>query len=288
MLPLLKIADRIEADTDSGIAWSISTDDLISLMEVSAAAFYRALYELKKRINLNDALRHFNRHNVGDLVTVLERFYGDDAEAVMARTGLFLPHPVRVELMELLLRCVDDSLEIHMTDFNSFRAMLGVYGNYDRAVRTYLDENIKLEPLIYKSIERYGDVPGKYFSTTAADYLESLFIRHVLDRRYLFAPLEAKLRLFAREHGYIIDGGETRSRRNGGSGSVTAEVSRKLSDALRIFGFQSSNVSGELLKQRYKSLLKKYHPDLNPQGLEQCKRINSSYAFLVQRVTSRT
>ena len=225
---------------------------------------------------------------MGDLVTVLERFYGDDAVAVMARTGLYLPHSVRIELMEVLLRCVDDSLENHITDFISFKAMLRVYGDYDTAVRRYLDENFTLEPLIDKSIVWYGDAPGAFFTATAVDYLYSLFNRHVLDRRNLFAQVETKLRFFAKEHGYIEDDRETRSRRYDGSDSIATEASGKLSDALRIFGFQNSKVTDELLKQRYKSLLKQYHPDLNPRGLEQCKRINASYAFLLKRVTPRT
>jgi curved DNA-binding protein CbpA len=35
------------------------------------------------------------------------------------------------------------------------------------------------------------------------------------------------------------------------------------------------------LKRRYKRLMKRFHPDVNPGGLRRCQEINAAYALLL-------
>jgi hypothetical protein len=221
---------------------------------------------------------------VGDLVTVLERFYGADAEAVLAQSGLFLPHAARIELMEALMRCVDTARESHRTDPETFRAMLGVYGEFGETVDIYIQEYFDRTSLIEDAVDWYGirHTTGHFFETTASHYLESLFSRHILDLRTLLAPVEAELRHWAHENGFLRDEEPWGDRRS--QDSLRTEQSGRLREALKVFGLRNGAISLEQLKARYKNLLKQYHPDLNPSGLEQCKRINTSYAYLFSRL----
>lgn len=49
--------------------------------------------------------------------------------------------------------------------------------------------------------------------------------------------------------------------------------------ALEVFGL-SGTVSPQLIKQRYRSLCKEYHPDRNPAGLEMMQMVNQAYDCL--------
>ena len=43
-------------------------------------------------------------------------------------------------------------------------------------------------------------------------------------------------------------------------------------------------LSAARLRAQYKELMKRYHPDVNPQGLRACQRINEAYSLLLASV----
>jgi curved DNA-binding protein CbpA len=56
--------------------------------------------------------------------------------------------------------------------------------------------------------------------------------------------------------------------------------------ARRLLGLEGGVLDLRRLKSRYKSLMKVYHPDLNPQGLRRCQEINAAYALLAAGLTA--
>jgi curved DNA-binding protein CbpA len=50
--------------------------------------------------------------------------------------------------------------------------------------------------------------------------------------------------------------------------------------ARRLLGLEGGTLDLRRLKSRYKTLMKIYHPDLNPQGLRRCQEINAAYSLL--------
>jgi curved DNA-binding protein CbpA len=48
-------------------------------------------------------------------------------------------------------------------------------------------------------------------------------------------------------------------------------------------GLPDQPLAADALRRRYRELMKRYHPDVNPSGLERCKEINAAYAVLMSR-----
>ncbi len=275
------VVESIKRTSPKPGEWSISTDDLARHLDISYASFYQALYGLREKISLSDAIEGFGSGNVGDLITVLESIYGGEVESIMTSSGLFVPHELRIDLLESLISTVSRQIYEHLADLDTFQAMLDVCRTFNEAVETYYGEFFAIEDLINLSVLRNagGNHVEEFFAGTASKYLRSLFDRHILDFRRLFSPVEAGLREFAYEKGYL----SSRERTNF-SDRGQELATRETAEALRAFGLAESELSAGTLKQRYKALMKRYHPDINPGGLEMCKRINVSYAMLGQAV----
>ena len=62
------------------------------------------------------------------------------------------------------------------------------------------------------------------------------------------------------------------------NGETTGQVPEQ---AMRLFGLFGRALTPELLKKRYRALMKQYHPDLNPGGLERSKQVNTAYTVLL-------
>ena len=54
--------------------------------------------------------------------------------------------------------------------------------------------------------------------------------------------------------------------------------------ARRALGLGPEPLTRERLKSRYKQLMKRFHPDVNPHGLRRCQEITVAYSTLVAAV----
>lgn len=58
------------------------------------------------------------------------------------------------------------------------------------------------------------------------------------------------------------------------------KTSMTTQEALKVLGVTVNPVTQEKIKQSYRLLAKKYHPDRNPNGLEMMKIVNVAYQYL--------
>jgi hypothetical protein len=119
--------------------------------------------------------------------------------------------------------------------------------------------------------------------------LEFFFRKHVLETESLFASLYERLHEQAVREGYAErapehEPGQKAGRRRAGDGRAGAgrpgAVDTPLLRARRLLGLEDGTLDLRRLKSRYKTLMKIYHPDLNPQGLRRCQEINAAYSLL--------
>jgi hypothetical protein len=109
-----------------------------------------------------------------------------------------------------------------------------------------------------------------------------MFTRHVLDGRSLVAGLVERLKLAAAAMGYLDP--EDRSRAEGApAGAARGEASRH-AWARQVMGLDGGAFSAGELRAAYRRLMMRYHPDVNPSGLERCKDINAAYSILISQV----
>lgn len=275
------VVHLISSRVDEEGNWSICSDELIAALDIDPVLFWRAVHALRDRIAFSEAVDGFSQDSAGDLVTVLERVAGPQAEEALTRAGLFLPHALRVELMEELFSRVERFVSAHRPMEVELAAMIGYAGSVNDAIGIYFGEHVDLDTLIDECGEFFAAARGMpaIGALTAAHCLRDYVRRHLIEKRSLFYGLEQRLRLAARRLGYRDAGTEGPTGEAQGSDGPTG--ASRLIWAKAVMGLPSALIADETLRRRYRELMKRYHPDVNPAGLERCKDINAAYAVLM-------
>jgi len=287
------LANRISRLADSEGRWSIDSDEVARLVGADPVTFWREVNGLRHRISFGEAIDGFTQDTVGDLVTVLERLVGDGAEETLHLAGIFLPHEHGVELVAQFLHAARRFSALHDIRTDDLAGMVRHARSVRGAIDLYLDEHADLEALIQECAEAYAGTEGLPLlaGSTAARYLRRMMARHVLEPRSLFTLLEGRLRTAAAGLGFVDpEDGESAAGASGRGARREAPTDRSASRrawALRVMGFADGRgvPDPEGLRSRYRQLMMRHHPDVDPSGLERCKDVNVAYALLIAGAT---
>jgi hypothetical protein len=259
--------------------WRVGSDETARLLGVDLVSFWREANDLRRRISFGDAIDGFSQDTVGDLVTLLERLVGPSAEEALVRAGLFLPHRLGVELAERLQRACRAFAASHEVRSDDLEGMIRHAGSVRAAVGFYLETYADLGGVIAQCAEAFRCEEGlpPVARATAERWLRHLFAKHVLERRSLFTLLEQRLRLAAARAGHVDP--EPRERAEAAAPRRPA----RRAWALRVMGFVGAGGDPDAadLRVRYRQLMMRHHPDVDPSSLERCKDVNVAYALLI-------
>jgi hypothetical protein len=285
---LTALIEQLSARADGNGGWTISPEEVAGILGVGQVQFWRAIHETRDRIAFADAIDGWSADSVGDLVTVLERVLGVESEEMMARAGLFVPHPRGIELTEELLFRARRLSAAHEVRSDELAAMLRYTGSVRGAIEIYLDAHVDFEALVDGCAESFRVLQGMpaVGRSTARRYLQRMFARHVLDRRALLAGLEERLRLAAAQLGYIDP--EDRAAAADAPDSEARKGSARRAWAKKVMGFGGHAVAPDALRARYRELMMRHHPDVDPSGLELCKDVNVAYSLLIAEASARS
>ena len=137
--------------------WTVSSGEILERTGISAADYYRVMYGLRSRITFSDGIDGFSDATAGELVTLLEAFFGDEAEKTLSAEGLFLPHIRRVEATDIFIAEVQRVSHEHRVDYDTFWRMVEVFRDFGRAFSVYLDEYFPTDRLITAAAEIFRD-----------------------------------------------------------------------------------------------------------------------------------
>jgi hypothetical protein len=282
------LIELLSARADESGGWTISSEEVADILGIDQVPFWRAVHETRDRIAFADAIDGWSADSVGDLVTVLELLLGAGPEETMARAGLFVPHPLGIELTEELLFRARHLCAAHEVRVDELAAMLRYTGTVRGAIEIYLDTHVDLEALLDGCAESFRVLQGMPAAgrATARRYLQRMFARHVLDRRALLAGLEERLRLAAAQLGFID--AEDRARAGDEPGSGARQGPSRHAWARKVMGFTGQAVTPDALRARYRQLMMRHHPDVDPAGLERCKDVNVAYSLLIVEASPRS
>ncbi len=285
---LTGLIELLSARADESGDWSISSEEVADILGIDQVPFWRAVHETRDRIAFADAIDGWSADSVGDLVTVLERLLGAGPEETMARAGLFVPHPRGIELTEELLFRARHLCAAHEVRVDELAAMLRYTGTVRGAIEIYLDTHVDLEALLDGCAESFRVLQGMPAAgrATARRYLQRMFARHVLDRRALLTGLEERLRLAAAQLGFID--AEDRARAGDEPDSGARQGTSRHAWARKVMGFTGQAVTPDALRARYRQLMMRHHPDVDPAGLERCKDVNVAYSLLIAEASPRS
>lgn len=274
-----QLAAAVTSRLDGEGRWHLSSDELIAALAVRPVEYWRALHALRGRLHFEDAVDGFSQDSVGELVTLAEQILGPAAEQALIRAGLFLPHDLRGQLIALLLQAAGDFSEAHQPDDTELASMLRYTGSVRRGIELYLEQHADLQAMIAESAAGFAAARGMApaGSLTAARFLRELFSRHVMEKAALFAGLAGRLRLAAHRMGFA-DPGEQEP-----EGHAPPRARGRLAWARGVMGLPGGPIGSGELRRRYRELIMRFHPDVNPSGLERCKDITAAYALLAAR-----
>jgi hypothetical protein len=264
---------------DTG-TWQLTADEIADRYDAVDA--YRAMYETGL---LGTEL--FGPDNPAELLVLLDKLAGRDYRQEFRAAGLFLTHEDRIELTERFVRVVKHAVVLHVPEPDTFRAMLADSRRYDVARFTYLETFLPRAELVERCLRTYmedlterREAAGTLESTVRA-YLLLLLQRHVVDLEDLAPALFDILETVARHEGFLPRGRthHEQTEQSSDPSQVEADQVRKALSVLEIRGGQPSRTQ---LRDAYRRLMRRYHPDINPDGLERSKQITAAYAVLVE------
>jgi hypothetical protein len=291
---LSTLVERIAGVADAAGRWTITPDEVARLVGVDPVTFWREANGLRHRISFGEAIDGFTQDTVGDLVTVLERLVGDGVEGAFVRAGLFVSHERGVELTAQLLHASRRFSALHDIRADDLAGMIRHARSVRGAIDLYLGEHADLESLIHECAESFAGMEGLPLlaGSTAERYLRRMVEKHVLEPRGLFTLLEGRLRTAAAGLGFVDpedrEGADASARGARREAPPERSVSRR-AWALHVMGFEghgsglhgSSMPDAETLRGRYRQLMMRHHPDVDPSGLERCKDVNVAYGLLI-------
>src|SRR5690242_7378211 len=107
---------------------------------------------------------------------------------------------------------------------------------------------------------------------TAARHPRNLLTRHILEGAQVVATLVGRLTLAAAAMGFVDPEDDARRRRSRGTGDGRGRSSAGVSPGDRrawaygIMGLPAGDATAEGLRSRYRVLMMRHHPDVDPAG----------------------
>ncbi|EQA35004.1 DnaJ domain protein [Leptospira inadai serovar Lyme str. 10] len=270
--------------------WYISADKLIEILDIRREDYYKILYGLRADMAYSSkGAQGFRESRADILVLLLGKILKiEGLEHEFAKAGVYFDDVYLEELRIHLKEIVIAKLDKHDLDKDLLLLLISSTKRFEDAFDSYFDDKFDLGRLVDNGIAEFLDR-----KSIPADYGADVFLR-----KYFYQILNTKvfpLREFTAEYRdrayYEIFGrfrkdeqkkkkAKAHNRRSRVVNSYEEdEETRRHRDFL---GLAEDYDSGDLRK-KYKELIKKYHPDVNKDGLEMTQRIVASYNYLVMK-----
>ncbi len=256
---LLELFDAQVRETGT---FEISVEELCRYLDIPIVDAFRNLYTSAPGIS-GYVPHRFTPDSMTELAQLIDRFSGFDAHRVVHSCGALLDSEDQSELAAVYVDTVNSVLAAHTPQTEEFNDMCRHFRTPRRAFAVYLDHFFNPKDLYDKTVETFLASRSYTFPHMARYIVERrldlLFERNILSFESLCEPLFERL-----------TGRKTQP-----------EPQDANSEALRTLGLDSLPSDRQSLRLHYKTLMKTYHPDINPQGLEMSKKINTAYAELL-------
>ena len=269
-----KLIEVILKKLDAQGNWQISRNDILDLLGLEIQDVYKRIVSSTDPM-VDFKFSSYSQNDVGSLISLLECFGYNEAPQTFWRAGLWIPYPIQVELQEILIDEIAADRTKHKIDYDAFLSIFDHVSSFPRSIDVYLEEFFSREEISHRAILRLLEIHSvKAVDTTELllqKLIHELFRREIVPYRTLFSDIFIKLKAF------LIYKGRIES-----PPKQTAPIDKVQINARQLFGFsQNQQILLKELKKRYKNLMKQYHPDVNPQGLELAKDINRAYSVLL-------
>ncbi|MCB1192389.1 MAG: DnaJ domain-containing protein [Leptospiraceae bacterium] len=263
-----EIIDEIVSDIQNKSIegkWFISFDQLINVIGLKKEVFYKTLYSMRKLQYSSIPIKGFCEKDGDHLCLFLDKLLNTKITSnKFLKTGVYFNKSSLESLKVIFMESIKNVLENHKLDKELMGLLISSTMSYDDAFDSYFDNKVNMDLLISKSIDTFYTtmhVDAKYDTEVL---LEDFLKKLVAHNKIPFYKITAKYRF---RYYYTIFGKEP-------PGYKT-----EYSELYRLLDFfnLSANSTKQELKKKYTQLIKKYHPDINKDGLEDTKIIIENY-----------
>lgn len=271
---LAKILNEIERNLEADGSWVLSAENAGKITGCINADLYSRLYQIREKHGLELVTDEFSNETAAELLLFLELGGLGKAEEFLVKAGFYLNYKMQTEVYNSFISVIRRKIESHTINFNQFINLNQKNGDPRITVNIYLDKNFDRESLVHSACCEYAEAGNFAYPESAVrsaeDYLRLLFIRHIISWEQFFYKIISELLDFY----YSVCSTESRD----GSGfNDIPEIVRK---AMKIFGISDRQMARDIIRKKYRELIKKIHPDINKAGEEQTKQLIKAYAVL--------
>jgi len=274
MTPLDDLIKYILNNLDTQGSWQISRDDILNLLGLHIQDVYKLMVSSTDPL-VKFSISSYSQNDAGALISLLECFGYDQAPQSFWRAGLWIPYRIQVELQESLIDEITSVRSQHKIKYDTFLSIFDNVSSFHRSLDVYLEEFFSRDEITNRTIGKLLKAHSVKMEDPRGLLLQELsyelFRREIVPYRNLFSDIFMKLKAF------LISRGRMES-----PGKQIPLLDETQWNARQLFDYSNDQqILLKELKKRYKKLMKQYHPDVNPQGLEFAKNINRAYSFLL-------
>lgn len=257
-----------------GSEWRLSLESVLSHLSIPLEQYYSYIYAGRSALPPRRNLDHFEVDSVSDLISLLEDHGITRARETFHAAGYFFSGEDLDDFLEFFLSVTMSRLQSHTVDEDLLDLALAGCMNPEDGFDFYRHSRFPVEELLDFAVRLYlneREIECHHLSeATLKNHVQDLFHKKILRMEDLSTSLNESLRKFAVSRGMM---------KAGRFPVIDPKcITPELAQALAEMGFQKGRIPHEdELKTKYRSLVKQYHPDLNPEGEEKTRRLTTAY-----------
>lgn len=252
----------------------ISYQTVITDLKISYAQYLSYFYKINHAFEIPE---YFDKDNLEVLKELLEYFHYDEFIKVFSKWGVFFNREEFLDWLEFYISIFSSSLFNHKINIDSLEISLLGCKNPTDGFAFYCNNHIDEETILNKAADLF--LREKKIKRNELNfynlkkYIESCYEKKILSSDFLYKDFYEILYKEALRHNFI-----THNKKE----TLILPKNDPLHQYLAILEINSIPKNKEELKKIYYHLIKKYHPDTNPNGLEKTKSIIEAYSCLIK------
>ncbi|MCB1306904.1 MAG: J domain-containing protein [Leptospiraceae bacterium] len=274
-----ELLDELES-VRVGPNWNLPVDYVLSLTETSREDYFRTLYQMEMDDNARpDFADEFNPENTETLVRFLRGCGYTSAESRLHRAGYFFTTDQLLHWLEFFQSVTLSRMQNHPIDREQLEIALAGCRHFEDGAQFYCECVFERDEFIHFAADLYLQRYQIARHHLSLEILEGFLLERIrlgwLRWEDLCRIYSEHLRARAREWG--LPGVDEEEAESWLHGAITPEVAR----ALRTLELPAHRMPEPAkLKKQYRALLKKYHPDVNPEGAERTRQLIVAFSII--------
>ncbi len=281
-----ELLDEIESCL-VGERWDVPLDFVLQLVELSREEFYRYVYAERDPGNWTEHMpESFTAENTQDLIFFLEHAGLNRAGELFHAAGYYFTEDHLLNWFEFFHSVTLSRMQSHSIDAELLETAMAGCQRFADAVEFYghckFDEDEMIAFAARLFLEQRGIDQHRVSSGILTEFLK----RQIHQRNLIWEHLYRSIFGLLRDNALRLNlaGAEEIDEFENAQGEISL-LDPELTGALKTLEMPADRLpEREPLKKSYRALLKRFHPDLNPQGQEKTRDLIAAYSLVVSHL----